>query len=501
MTSNTFVPLFRSPCMVCLCEVQVHHGTQLCLPAPRASCRLPEARGSVSSSPPPAGMAATMPRRRVRLRAKTAEPDLGPLDRNSAAGVTATGMELRGCAQKRTVAASAKAKSRACKRMSAARVARRKGILHTKARNAWTIFRAERKASHTGPDADLSLTRSAVQWKTMTEEQRRPYVEQAAAERLLQLQELSSKGIPFRKTRYVKSVEAGQFSASAMTPASGHVLGEYEVSQQARACTGSYGMVVPGYHACTGAKAAIKLYNFASKSEAAAEVDICRRLQRNISGTSSDLRRHFPTLLLSGADQPLPFIVLSWRGICVQRLLPLAEEGAAVAVITQTWQALRLLRVHGVVHTDIKPDNILFRADDRRVTIIDFQYAEVVGADGRCQPRHRTYSAGPYRPPELWAATTKAQLQTALTLAVGVWAYGVVTMRILSGKSLFSASCESELRHAICVEWQLSSTRRRVLHTALQVRPGLVASLQRRDPNFEEHLAACLLMVPSARPT
>jgi len=260
-------------------------------------------------------------------------------------------------------------------------------------------------------------------------------------------------------------------------------------------------MVVPGFHIATGAKAAMKFYNYACKEEAVREVDICNRLQRNIAGTSSELRRHFPTLLFSGADHPLPFIVLSWRGVSVQHSLPLANDGDVFAVVTQTWQALRLLRAQQVVHTDIKPANVLFRAENRRVTIIDFQYCEVIGSEGRCSPRHRTYCAGPYRPPELWAAATKAQLQTALTPAVDVWGYGVLAVRVISGKSLFTASCESELRYAICVRWAQTHTRQFHVQRALKTRPSLAASLERSVPDFASHLEACLLTNPSARPT
>jgi serine/threonine protein kinase len=336
------------------------------------------------------------------------------------------------------------------------------------------------------------MAECAKRWRAMGDADKQPFLAQAEKEKRSQLEELKSKGIPFRQTPYVKQVLAGLTATASGTPlassADRHSVGEYEIPAASRASTGSYGMVRPGFHQHTGARAAIKVYNFASKQEAEREVDIYNRIAK----ADRTLRCHLPCLLQAGHDAPLPFIALSWRGTSVQRLLPVSDDVQALAVIAQAEQAVRALHQLRIIHTDIKPDNVLLRLEDNRVTLIDFQYSEVQGADGACAPRSETYSAPQYRPPEMWAAKTFADLQKALSPAVDIWAYGVLVMRLLLGKSLFRGVTEKEVMNAICHEWQKVNTRQYYIMKAQNTRDTLMTRLLARDPEFVRHLSCCL---------
>lgn len=104
-------------------------------------------------------------------------------------------------------------------------------------------------------------------------------------------------------------------------------------------------------------------------------------------------------------------------------------------IARQLLVALRHVHDAGVIHTDIKPDNVLFTdANQRDVKLIDFGSSCFVPD---CQHRHYVQSL-PYRAPEV-------VLGLAYDTAIDIWSLGCLLCELYSGAVLFSARSQTEL--------------------------------------------------------
>ena len=138
---------------------------------------------------------------------------------------------------------------------------------------------------------------------------------------------------------------------------------------------------------------------------------------------------------------------------------PLAE-----AVVLQLQDALYFLKLAGVVHGDIKPNNVTINVTERRVCLIDFDLAEKVGIDGWV-PGSRAYYHAWYRAPELHGlphdqASRTASLKRNLTAAADVFAYGCVVAEIYLGRAPFATDSQQQLGDGV-THWKTMGTRSR----------------------------------------
>ena len=152
--------------------------------------------------------------------------------------------------------------------------------------------------------------------------------------------------------------------------------------------------------------AAVKLFpaNDDFRDECRHEADIYRHL------AEADVQRRFLHIIEDGADAAIPYLVLPWAGLSLSSYFKQQRKAGvtakldparlASAVVTQTAGALRFLHEKSVVHTDIKPSNLMIQFETMQVVIIDFNAAERIDVQG-WQPRHSLYSTFPYRAPEL----------------------------------------------------------------------------------------------------
>ena len=118
------------------------------------------------------------------------------------------------------------------------------------------------------------------------------------------------------------------------------------------------------------------------------------------------------------------------------------------------------MRVHdcGILHTDVKPSNILLRIEDNRCTLVDFQFCVMQSSDGTFKATTNTYASPNYRPLEMWRARTLHEVTQALAPSLDIWSYGVVVMGLFPNKDLFSGS-EREVLHTL-ERWENSRTFR-----------------------------------------
>jgi serine/threonine protein kinase len=142
-----------------------------------------------------------------------------------------------------------------------------------------------------------------------------------------------------------------------------------------------------------------------------------------------------------------PYLVMELLdGDCLGKLLDQGgdlEVGAIAAIGAQVADALSALHDRGVVHCDIKPDNIVILHEDGlggwpRVKVIDFGVAR--RAHGICPDDEPIIAGTPnYMPPEQWRGEA--------TCASDVYALGCMLFELITGDPPF-AGVLTELAHA-----------------------------------------------------
>jgi len=116
----------------------------------------------------------------------------------------------------------------------------------------------------------------------------------------------------------------------------------------------------------------------------------------------------------------------------------------AVDLVAQLADALGYLHEQGVVHSDVKPGNLLVPADGSRVRLVDFGAAHVTRVDGggRDRPIHATPE---YVAPEVVVGGRP-------TPASDVYALGIVLFELLCGRSPYRGGSALDVldRHGAC---------------------------------------------------
>ena len=262
---------------------------------------------------------------------------------------------------------------------------------------------------------------------------------------------------------------------------------------------GGFGCTYRGEHTRSGLVAAVKL--FPAHSDFRSE---CRH-EATIYGyiAELDVHRRFLNMIEDGSDAPIPYLVLPWAGLSLSSYFKQQKAGVTAkldptrvvsAVSTQTADALCFLHEKSVVHTDIKPSNLMIQGETMRIVIIDFNAAERINAQD-WRPRHSTYSTFPYRAPELWPSMQRSRPNPTpcLAAAVDIWSYGVTCIEtIRGGASLFGGSgCEIKTGKAI-VDFTKSTT---ALDKLVRTLPRSMGPLS----GIHEIAACALVNKPSLR--
>jgi serine/threonine protein kinase len=154
----------------------------------------------------------------------------------------------------------------------------------------------------------------------------------------------------------------------------------------------------------------------------------------------------------------------------------LAAAGGALPVdearriLREVANALAYAHAHGVIHRDIKPDNILLANDGARVMVTDFGIARAVtaGLDSRLTATGVVIGTPAYMSPEQCAGDKEVDGRSDL------YSLGVVAYQMLSGALPFSGASTA----AILVK-QLSEAPVPLSQRAPWVPPGLAAAIMR----------------------
>jgi serine/threonine protein kinase len=107
------------------------------------------------------------------------------------------------------------------------------------------------------------------------------------------------------------------------------------------------------------------------------------------------------------------------------------EPEQVVTIFAQMVKGLEAIHATGVVHRDLKPQNIMFRADDS-LAILDFGIAKIASEETQLTEHGQVFGTPYYMSPE---QGTGSKLDARSDL----YSAGVIFYEMLTGKKLFSA--------------------------------------------------------------
>ena len=196
--------------------------------------------------------------------------------------------------------------------------------------------------------------------------------------------------------------------------------------------------------------------------------NVVRRLGH---GTAADL-----------SGTPFHYIVLEFMpggdlmALCRQRPLTLEEM---LYYVRQLCEALALAHERGVIHRDIKPQNLLLSADGATIKVTDFGVAKVGHADPKAD--HTRVGTDLYAPPEHNPNSDEAISREQLTCSADVYSLAKTIYAAMTGKAprMFARLPISELPAELATKpWgaRLLEILRRATATAVADRyPNVMA--------------------------
>ncbi len=209
---------------------------------------------------------------------------------------------------------------------------------------------------------------------------------------------------------------------------------------------GGMGSVWLARHEALDARVAIKLIHPALRSEEASQRLLAEaRIEAQLN------HPHIVRVLDYGEVQPAtPFLVMEL--LCGRTLRELLREQtrltpeAAVQILLPVIDALQCAHEHGVVHCDLKPDNIFLTGDSRHIhpKLIDFGIAKCEDVDSFDFLSRGTVLGSPaYMAPE------QARGETDIDARADIWALCVVLYEAITGQAAFDGDTYSKLLHAV----------------------------------------------------
>ena len=219
--------------------------------------------------------------------------------------------------------------------------------------------------------------------------------------------------------------------------------------------------------------------------ELAAGVSV-ERFKREIQMAARLQHPHIVPVLTAGDSDGLPYYTMpfvegsSLRARLARGVLTITE---IVGILREVARALAYAHEHGVVHRDIKPDNVLLQGGSAVVT--DFGIAKAIsaartgGPGGATLTQHGTSLGTPaYMAPE------QAAGDPSMDHRADIYAYGVMAYELLSGRTPF---------HGL--------TPHRMLAAQMSDRPVSISELRPDTPPLlAELVMRCLEKDPAQRP-
>jgi len=163
--------------------------------------------------------------------------------------------------------------------------------------------------------------------------------------------------------------------------------------------------------------------------------DIVRRFEQEARLTSVLQHPHIVAIYDVGHDAELRYMVMEYvEGGSLKRLIdrdaPLAAA-TLISVVEQLGQALDAAHAHGVIHRDVKPENILLTPDGQ-VKVSDFGIAHALSNDS-ATTTGMVFGSVAYLAPE-------QALGRPITAETDIYGSGIVLYQMLTGRLPFEAA-------------------------------------------------------------
>ncbi len=225
------------------------------------------------------------------------------------------------------------------------------------------------------------------------------------------------------------------------------VAGKYRLERELG--KGSQGHVWESVHLQMGTPLAIKVLD----PNLAYRPDYVSRFKREASAAAALRSPHVVQIFDFGIWEDIPYIAmellegedLGSRLDRVRRLPP----ATVASIVTQVARALVRAHKRGIVHRDMKPDNIYLCADDEGeaevVKILDFGVAKAVGGVSLARTGTGIVLGTPY-----YMSPEQAQGDRRIDHRTDLWALGVITFEALVGRRPFEATNLGDLLVKIC---------------------------------------------------
>ena len=206
-------------------------------------------------------------------------------------------------------------------------------------------------------------------------------------------------------------------------------IGRYEI--QAELGRGGFGHVFRAFDPTMGSPVAIK------SLLSGGEPDLMIRFRNEAAAARKLQHRNIITVYDFGEAEGVPYIVMELldgsdlqRVIAARRPLTILQK---MRIMSQVAEGLNYAHLHGVIHRDVKPANIMLLSDGS-VKIMDFGIALLTQATGpRLTPQGTTIGTFRYMAPEQWEGTAADNL-------CDIFSYGLIFYELLAGTHPFDAA-------------------------------------------------------------
>ncbi len=207
--------------------------------------------------------------------------------------------------------------------------------------------------------------------------------------------------------------------------------------------TGSCGEVLAAREATTGRPVAVKVM----RSDLLSDPVSVTRFEREAVATASIHHPNVVSVLAHGRHEGRPYLVMelllgeTLETRLARGPLPLAE---ALATVTQIAHALDAAHARGVIHRDLKPDNVFLVTGDDAVTVrvLDFGYAKLaehlIGDAGLT-------GANALLGTPLYMAPEQVQASREVDARADLWSLGVVAYELVVGRAPFPSTNLADL--------------------------------------------------------